>query len=66
MPANMTVRHCGFAVTMVPIRRRTAGMVVQEILSRNLRGSTCGDRRAVARYSGLTGSPTQAGVNAGR
>jgi transposase len=30
----------------------TADMLVQEILSRNLR-----DRRAVARYAGLTGSP---------
>ena len=34
----------------------TADMLVQEILSRNLR-----DRRAVARYSGLTGSPNESG-----
>ena len=34
----------------------TADMLVQEILSRNLR-----DRRAVARYSGLTGSPDESG-----
>ena len=34
-----------------------ADMLVQEILSRNLR-----DRRAVARYAGLTGSPDESGV----
>jgi transposase len=34
----------------------TADMLVQEILSRNLR-----DRRAVARYGGLTGSPNASG-----
>ena len=34
----------------------TADMLVQEILSRNLR-----DRRAVARYGGLTGSPDESG-----
>jgi len=35
----------------------TADMLVQEILSRNLR-----DRRAVARYAGLTGSPDESGA----
>jgi transposase len=35
----------------------TADMLVQEILSRNLR-----DRRAVARYAGLTGSPNASGT----
>jgi len=34
----------------------TADMLVQEVLSRNLR-----DRRAAARYSGLTGSPDESG-----
>jgi transposase len=34
----------------------TADMLVREILSRNLR-----DRRAVARYAGLTGSPDESG-----
>jgi transposase len=34
----------------------TADMLVQEVLSRNLR-----DRRAVARYAGLTGSPNESG-----
>jgi transposase len=35
----------------------TADMLVQEILSRNLR-----DRRAVARYGGLTGAPDESGA----
>lgn len=34
----------------------TADMLVQEVLSRKLR-----DRRAVARYAGLTGSPDESG-----
>ena len=34
----------------------TAEMLVTEVLSRNLR-----DRRAVARYAGLTGSPDESG-----
>jgi transposase len=34
----------------------TADMLVQEVLSRNLR-----DRRAIARYAGLTGSPEESG-----
>jgi transposase len=34
----------------------TADMLVQEVLSKNLR-----DRRAVARYAGLTGSPDESG-----
>ena len=34
----------------------TADMLVNEVLSRNLR-----DRRAVARYAGLTGSPDESG-----
>ncbi|TMH98414.1 MAG: IS110 family transposase [Betaproteobacteria bacterium] len=35
----------------------TADMLVQEVLSRNMR-----DRRAVARYGGLTGSPDESGT----
>ena len=35
----------------------TADMLVQEMLSRNLR-----DRRAVARYGGLTGTPDESGA----
>ena len=41
---------------VVGIGIETADMLVQEILSRNLR-----DRRAVARYAGLTGSPDESG-----
>jgi transposase len=35
----------------------TADMLVHEVLSRNLR-----DRKAVARYAGLTGSPEESGA----
>ena len=35
----------------------TADMLVHEVLSRDLR-----DRRAVARYAGLTGSPEESGA----
>ncbi len=41
---------------VVGIGIETADMLVQEALSRNLR-----DRRAVARYGGLTGSPDESG-----
>src|SRR5689334_24784211 len=39
----------------------TADMLVHEVLSRNLR-----DRRAVARYAGLTGRRTRAAADGGR
>jgi len=39
-----------------PTGVETADMLVQEVLSRNMR-----DRRAVARYAGLTGSPDESG-----
>jgi transposase len=41
---------------IVGIGVETADMLVQEVLSRNLR-----DRRAIARYAGLTGSPDESG-----
>ena len=41
---------------VIGIGIETADMLVKEILSRNLR-----DRRAVARYGGLTGSPEESG-----
>ena len=44
------------AQRVVGIGIETADMLVKEILSRNLR-----DRRAVARYAGLTGSPDESG-----
>ena len=42
---------------VVGIGLETADMLVHEILSRGLR-----DRRAVARYAGLTGSPDESGA----
>jgi transposase len=43
-------------VRVVGVGIETADMLVKEILSRNLR-----DRRAVARYGGLTGAPDESG-----
>ena len=42
---------------VVGIGVETADMLVREVLSRNMR-----DRRAVARYAGLTGSPDESGA----
>ena len=42
---------------VIGIGIETADMLVREVLSRNLR-----DRRAVARYAGLTGSPDESGT----
>ena len=42
---------------VVGIGVETADMLVQEVLSRNIR-----DRRALARYAGLTGSPDESGA----
>jgi len=42
--------------SVVGVGVETADMLVQEVLSRNLR-----DRRAAARYAGLTGSPDESG-----
>src|SRR5271169_4980522 len=42
---------------VIGIGIETADMLVHEILSRNLR-----DRKAVARYAGLTGSPDESGA----
>ncbi len=42
---------------IVGIGVETADMLVQEVLSRNIR-----DRRALARYAGLTGSPDESGA----
>lgn len=42
--------------SIISVGIETADMLVQEVLSRNLR-----DRRAVARYAGLTGSPDESG-----
>jgi transposase len=42
---------------VIGIGIETADMLVHEVLSRNMR-----DRRAVARYAGLTGSPDESGI----
>ena len=47
--SRLIARVCGVGV-------ETADMLVNEVLSRHLR-----DRRAVARYAGLTGSPDESG-----
>jgi transposase len=47
----------GLLARVVGVGIETADMLVQEVLSRNLR-----DRRAVARYAGLTGSPDESGA----
>jgi transposase len=52
-PANAMVR---LLANIVGVGVETADMLVQEVLTRNLR-----DRRAVARYAGLTGSPDESG-----
>lgn len=41
---------------MIGVGIETADLLVQEVLSRHLR-----DRRAVARYAGLTGAPDESG-----
>jgi transposase len=41
---------------VIGVGTETADMLVQEVLSRNMR-----DRRALARYAGLTGSPDESG-----
>jgi transposase len=51
--ANAMVR---LLARVVGVGIETADMLVHEVLSRNLR-----DRRAVARYAGLTGSPDESG-----
>ena len=45
-------------VRIIGLGLETAEQLVHEILSRNLR-----DRKAVARYAGLTGSPDESGSN---
>ena len=47
---------CRLLARVIGVGIETADMLVQEVLSRNMR-----DRRAVARYAGLTGSPDESG-----
>ena len=56
-PANGPHAMVRLLARVVGIGVETADMLVQEVLSRNMR-----DRRAVARYAGLTGSPDESGA----
>jgi transposase len=55
-PADRLNAMVGLLARVVGVGVETADLLVQEVLSRNLR-----DRRAVARYAGLTGSPDESG-----
>jgi transposase len=55
-PATRTNVMVNLIARVFGIGLETADLLVHEILSRNLR-----DRRAVARYAGLTGSPDESG-----
>jgi transposase len=56
-PPNADQAMLGVLTRVVGIGVETADMLVQEVLVRNLR-----DRRAVARYGGMTGSPDESGA----
>ena len=56
-PANAPQTMLGVLVRVVGVGIETADMLVNEVLGRGLR-----DRRAVARYAGLTGSPDESGA----
>src|SRR5271170_4480278 len=60
-PANGPHAMVRLLARVVGVGVETADMLVQEVLSRNLR-----DRRAVARYAGVTGSPDESGANVAR
>jgi len=55
-PEERTNAMVAMLARIVGVGLETADMLVHEVLSRNLR-----DRRAVARYAGLTGSPDESG-----
>jgi transposase len=56
-PASGPQAMVRLLMRIVGVGVETADMLVQEVLSRQLR-----DRRAVARYAGLTGSPHESGA----
>src|SRR6202044_460434 len=56
-PQEKTHAMVRLIARVIGIGIETADMLVREILSRKLR-----DRRAVARYAGLTGSPDESGL----
>ncbi len=56
MPSDGPHAMVRLLARVIGVGIETADMLVQEVLSRNMR-----DRRAVARYAGLTGSPDESG-----
>jgi transposase len=54
--ASVTAPLVLLLASVIGLGIETAYLLVQEVFSRNLR-----DRRAVARYAGLTGSPDESG-----
>ena len=56
MPSDRPHAMVRLLARVIGVGIETADMLVQEVLSRNMR-----DRRAVARYAGLTGSPDESG-----
>jgi transposase len=56
-PKNGPSAMVRLLASIIGVGIETADMLVQEILSRNLR-----DRKAVARYAGLTGAPDESGM----
>lgn len=57
IPADAAHAKVRLLTRVVGMGMETADMLVREVLSRNLR-----DRRAVARYAGVTGSPDESGT----
>jgi transposase len=57
-PADKLNAMVSLLLQIIGLGVETAEQLVHEILSRNLR-----DRKAVARYAGLTGSPDESGAN---
>ena len=55
-PAEGSNAMVSLLARVIGVGIETADLLVQEVLSRNLR-----DRRAIARYAGLTGSPDESG-----
>ena len=55
-PAEGSNAMVSLLARVIGVGVETADLLVQEVLSRNLR-----DRRAIARYAGLTGSPDESG-----
>ncbi len=56
-PADADQAMFGMLTRVVAVGHETADVLVHEVLTRNLR-----DRRAVARYGGITGAPDESGA----